>query len=190
MEEVIFPKKFVFVGPESSGKSTICLRLVEHFKCDYIPEVCRLMAESKIPNNTSDKIDFNFTLDDFISMAHTQNIFENTLYTHNSPFLICDNDSFALTIWCERYLDQYYSEIYEIYKNASYLNNDDKIYILLKHNVPFVQDGYRDGEHIRHWMFERFKTELENKKMKYYIIDSPDYEERYKQCLDIIIKNN
>ena len=54
--------------------------------------------------------------------------------------------------------------------------------------MPFVQDGYRDGEHIRDWMFERFKTELERKNMKYYIIDSPDYEERYKQCLDIIMK--
>ena len=188
MEEVIFPKKFVLVGPESIGKSTICLKLVNYFKCDYIPEVCRLMAEAKLPHNTEDTIDFNFTIEDFISMAHIQNILEHVLYTNNSNLLICDNDAFSLTIWCERYLGQYYEEIYKIYSNASYLNNEDKIYILLKHNVPFVQDGYRDGEHIRDWMFERFKTELERKNMKYYIIDSPDYEERYKQCLDIIMK--
>jgi nicotinamide riboside kinase len=184
----IFPKKFIFIGPESSGKSTICLKLASYFKCDYIPEVCRLLAEARLTNNLSDKIDFNFTLEDFVSMSYMQNILE-TVLNNNSEILICDNDSFALSIWCERYLDKYYEEIYDIYKNAIYLNNSEKIYILLKHNVPFVQDGYRDGEHIREWMFERFKNELEHKNMKYYIIDSSDYDERYQKCLDIILFN-
>jgi HTH-type transcriptional repressor of NAD biosynthesis genes len=181
----IFPKKFVFIGPESSGKSTICLKLVDILKTDYIPEVCRLMAETILYNNTSAKIDFNFTIEDFISMAHMQNMLESTLDNKNK-ILICDNDTFALTIWCERYLHKYHDEIFTIYNNATYLNNRDKIYILLKPNVPFVQDGYRDGEHIREWMFERFKSELDSKNMKYYIIDSPDYEVRYKNCLHII----
>ena len=30
--------------------------------------------------------------------------------------------------------------------------------------VPFVDDGLRDGEHIRHWMHERFIAQLQAQK--------------------------
>jgi nicotinamide riboside kinase len=55
-------------------------------------------------------------------------------------------------------------------KTQKNLNNSEKIYILTKPNVPFVQDGYRDREHIRDWMFQRFIEELDKYKMTYYII--------------------
>ena len=42
------------------------------------------------------------------------------------------DDSFALTIWCERYLGKYHQEIYKIYEDAKHLNNSEKIYILTK----------------------------------------------------------
>ena len=82
----------------------------------------------------------------------------------------------------------YHQEIYDIYKNATYLDNDNKIYILTKPNVPFVQDGFRDGEHIRDWMYYRFLEELQNKGMKYYILGSSDYEERLLSVIEIINK--
>ena len=107
----------------------------------------------------------------------------------SKKLLICENLSFALTIWCERYLGKYYQEIYKIYEAAKHLNNSEKIYILTKPNVPFVQDGYSDGKHIRDWMFQRFIEELDKYKMTYYIIDSPNYDERYNKTLEIIFEN-
>ena len=88
-----------------------------------------------------------------------------------------------MTIWCERYLGKYYQVIYKIYEDAKHLNNSEKIYIQLN------QDGYRDGEHISEWMFERFIEELDRNNMKYYIIDSPNYDQRYKKALEIIFEN-
>ena len=87
-------------------------------------------------------------------------------------------------------MGKYYQEIYKIYEDAKYLNNSEKIYILTKPNVPFVQDGYRDDEHIREWMFERFIEELDQYNMKYYIIDSPNYDQIYNNALEIIKFNN
>ena len=55
--------------------------------------------------------------------------------------------------------------------------------------MPFIQDGYRDGEHIRDWMFERFITEFKKYNMKYYIIDSPNYDERLQHAINIIDVN-
>jgi nicotinamide riboside kinase len=237
-------KKFVFVGPESSGKTTLCKILSEKYKTLWVREYCRVAAEEKITNieekkitnieekkitnieekkitnieeekitnieeekitnieekkitnikkekitNITDEINFNFTLDDFINMAHRQNQEEYDYSNKVNKILICDNDTFALTIWCERYLNKYYTEIYDIYNNANYLHNDKKIYILTKPNVEFVQDGFRDGEHIREWMYLRFIEELKLKKMKYYIIDSPDYKERLEMAINIINEN-
>jgi len=182
-------KKFVFIGPESTGKTTLCKILSEKYKTLCVQEYCRVAAEEKTSqknNNKSDEINFNFTLEDFINMAHRQNQEEYEYSKKVRNILICDNDTFALTIWCERYLNQYYNEIYNIYKNADYLQNEQKIYILTKPNVAFVQDGYRDGEHIRDWMYLRFIEELEFKKMKYYIIDSPDYFQRIETAINII----
>ena len=122
-------------------------------------------------------------------MALHQNEMEYNCQQVSKEFLICDNDSFALTIWCERYLGKYYQEIYKIYEDAKHLNNFEKIYILTKQNVPFVQDGYRDGEHIRDWMFQRFIEELTRNNMKYYFIDSPNYDQRYNKALEIIFEN-
>ena len=111
-----------------------------------------------------------------------------TEFRRNSKPLAPDN-SFALTIWCERYLGKYYNEIYDIYKKADYLENEKKIYILTKPNVPFIQDGLRDGEHIRDWMYNKFLEEFKNKNIKYYIIDSHNYDERFKQAIKIIEDN-
>jgi HTH-type transcriptional repressor of NAD biosynthesis genes len=173
--------KIVLVGPESTGKTTLCKQLAEYFSTCWVPEMCRIMAEERCePSNT---INFQFTLDDFIEMAQRQNKKEELLTLQANKLLICDNDSFAITIWCERYLEKYYHEIYD------HVNHDNKIYILTKPNVPFVQDGYRDGEHIREWMFQRFVEELQNKKLHYYIIDSVDYDERLADTISII-KNN
>jgi nicotinamide riboside kinase len=181
-------KKFVFIGPESSGKTTLCKLLSAKYNTLWVQEYCRVAAEEKAKDTLTpcDEINFNFTLNDFINMAERQNKEEYEYSKKSNKLLICDNDTFALTIWCERYLNQYHTEIYDIYKNADYLHNNEKIYILTKPNVAFIQDGFRDGEHIRDWMYLRFIEELEFKKMNYYIIDSPDYEERLQTAIRII----
>ncbi len=33
-------KKFVFVGPESSGKTTLCKKLAEQLNVLWVPEAC------------------------------------------------------------------------------------------------------------------------------------------------------
>ena len=186
-------RKFIFIGPESTGKTTLCKFLSNKYLTPWVSEMCRIVAEEKTtvidPKINANEINFNFNLNDFINMANRQNKEEHKLTQNATNILICDNDSFALTIWCERYLGKYYNEIYDIYLNAKYLDNEQKIYILTKPNVPFVQDGLRDGEHIRNWMYNRFLEELNNKKMNYYLIDSPNYEERINKAIEIIENN-
>jgi len=178
--------KIVLIGPESTGKTTLCKELAKHFSTCWVPEICRLMAEERL--QIGNEINFHFTLDDFIKMAHQQNTLEQYHSFQANKILFCDNDSFAVSIWCERYLGKYHTEIYDIYKNANL--HDNKIYILMKPNVPFVQDGYRDGEHIREWMFERFIEELDKNQLHYYLVESSDYKERTNMVIQIINNQN
>ncbi len=182
------PLKIVFVGPESSGKTTLCQKLAECFDTTWVPEACRLAAEQRDALNPHDIVPFSFTLADFIAMAKLQNAMELEQQQRCEKLLLCDNDTFALSIWCERYLCAHQDAIYSMYAEATELNNAAKIYILTKPNVPFVQDGYRDGEHIREWMFEKFVSELNKRGMRYHIIDSPIYAERFEKAVQIIEK--
>jgi HTH-type transcriptional repressor of NAD biosynthesis genes len=179
--------KFIFVGPESTGKSTLCKYLSSFYGVPYVREMCRVMAEERAPAiMDASSINFEFCVEDFIKMAAEQNAEElaatKLALDANKRFIICDNDAFAVNIWCERYLGT----------PLSIGVPDDghkRIYILTKPNVPFVQDGYRDGEHIREWMYERFLQELKKQGLKYYVLDSPDYSMRDIRARSIIKEN-
>jgi nicotinamide riboside kinase len=34
------------------------------------------------------------------------------------------------------------------------------LYLLCEPDFPFVQDGWRDGEHLRSWMTQRFRERI------------------------------
>jgi nicotinamide riboside kinase len=53
--------------PNFSGKTTLCKKIAENIKILWVPEPRRLAAEEKPIN--PDKIDFQFTLDDFKKMV-------------------------------------------------------------------------------------------------------------------------
>ena len=58
--------------------------------------------------------------------------------------LFCDTDAFATTVWERRYLGSGNGRAW------SAVPDRHALYLLTDHEgVPFVQDGLRDGEHIR-----------------------------------------
>lgn len=70
--------------------------------------------------------------------------------------LFCDTDSFATTVWHERYIGG---------RNPLVEKTADRIahhlWLLTDHEgVAFEDDGLRDGEELRPWMTDRFRAEL------------------------------
>jgi len=71
-------------------------------------------------------------------------------------------------------------------KNLDELAKNDKVlYILTGTDIPFVQDGTRDGEHLRSWMHRLFLKELK-KHNKNYIVVSGDRKTRLQKAIDVI----
>ena len=69
---------------------------------------------------------------------------EDALARQANRILISDTDALATGIWHERYLSKKSAEVEAI--AASHRHD---LYLLTDCDLPFVQDGLRDGESIR-----------------------------------------
>lgn len=150
-----FVKRVVLIGAESTGKTSLAKQLVEHFSTDWVPEYGREHWERKISGMSFDDPNIGWTREEFVHIARQQQRRENEMARSANRVLICDTNAFATGTWYERYEGKRDSEVDAIGKA-------DKVdlYLLTAPDVPFVQDGVRDGEHIRDWMHDRFKEQL------------------------------
>ena len=91
---------------------------------------------------------------DFAEVVRGQDTWEAEAAGSGGPILVCDTDAFATPVWERRYLGD------EARLDAARLGVGD-VYLLTHHDgVPFVQDGLRDGEHLRSTMTQEFASAL------------------------------
>ena len=88
-------------------------------------------------------------------IARQQSEMEDALARICNRVLICDTNAFATAIWHERYVGSPCPDVEAIAALRRY-----DLYLLTGDEVPFVQDGLRDGEHIRAWRHRRFEEAL------------------------------
>ena len=162
----------VVIGAESTGKTTLSRALADalrarggaHGLTRWVPEHGRPFTIDKLgaaravagvaglPLPTMTEL--VWTTDEFEDIARTQNHLEDAASRIGGPALICDTDSFATAIWHERYLGAPSPAV-------EALTRHHPLYLLTHHDdVPFAQDGIRDGEAIRSWMTNRFVEAL------------------------------
>ncbi|WP_016934107.1 AAA family ATPase [Rhodococcus sp. R1101] len=152
--------RIVVLGAESTGTTTVSRELVRRYRkrggvwerTRWVPEYGRQATYDKLGTGTVDDIDW--TGDDFENIAVEQTRLEEDAAREGSPLLVCDTDAFATTVWERRYLGS--SE-----RAWRGVRSRRALYLLTDHHgVPFVQDGIRDGEHIRAEMTEWFVDAL------------------------------
>jgi NadR type nicotinamide-nucleotide adenylyltransferase len=177
-----FAKRVVVLGAESTGTTTTAKLLAEHYKTCWVPEFGRTYSEGKMVVGAN----LGWQSEEFSFIANEQNRMEDELARACNKILICDTDSFATTLWHERYMGYMSSEVAAFSNGRQYEH-----YFLTDVDIPFVQDGLRDGEHIRKDMHRRFVDELE-KNNKPYTILSGSIEDRMKkayQVCDALLKS-
>ena len=106
-------KKIVVIGPESSGKSTLCEDLSAHFKSTYLPEYARIYLE----NNGS-----KYTYEDVIKMAKGQleSELHFTLQNPESPLLLLDTNYLVYKVWIKEKYSKDESFIERLLKEDNY----------------------------------------------------------------------
>ncbi len=168
-----FAKRICVIGAESTGTTTLAKDLAKYYKTAWVPEYGRYYSEAKL--NTPDNN--NWRTEEFTHIAEKQNQTEDELAKTCNKILICDTDSFATAIWHERYMGYWSKEVEKLFAGRKY-----DYYLVTNDEIPFVQDGTRDGEHIRHQMQERFIEELKKRNKKFAIV-SGNPQERLEQAI-------
>ena len=171
-----FAKRICVLGAESTGTTTLSKALAEHYKTVWVPEYGRLYSEGKVFGDKNAE----WRGEEFVTIAKAQSDLEDSLAQGSNGLVICDTDAFATSIWHERYMGSRSKEVEAIAARRQY-----DLYILTGDEIPFEQDGLRDGEHIRHGMHRRFIQRLEEDKKKFIIV-SRTREERLETAIKAI----
>ena len=137
--------RVVIVGAESTGTTTLARALADALHVPWVPEVGRFYTESILSDGGA------WGNEDFYRIAHLQQSYEAASAARSRGVIVCDTNTVATELWQRRYLGETTSRMHEI---ASKDKAD--LYVITGDEIPFVQDGIRDGEHIRHEMHQWF----------------------------------
>jgi HTH-type transcriptional repressor of NAD biosynthesis genes len=142
-----FVKRVALFGAESSGTTTLTRALAEQYHTVWVPEYGREYAEAKLHTPHAQ----HWRSEEFLHIAQTQCAWEDAAARKVGRVLFCDTPAFATSLWHERYLGTLSPAVEAVAAPYHYA-----LYFLTDVDIPFVQDGTRDGEHIRHGMHQRF----------------------------------
>ncbi|BCB75978.1 nicotinamide-nucleotide adenylyltransferase [Phytohabitans flavus] len=143
-----FVTRVCVLGAESTGTTTLARDLADHYRCEWVPEYGRAYSERRPA--------VGWRREEFVHIARCQQSDEDAAARRSGPLLICDTDALATSVWHERYVGTVSPEVERLAAARTYA-----LYILTADDIPFVQDGTRDGEHVRGWMTHRFRRLLE-----------------------------
>ncbi len=143
--------RIVVLGAESTGSTTLARALAETLDTLWVPEYGRELSETREGGLSTPwrSDEFDLVTDRQIALE------EAALRRIPIPILLCDTDILATNIWHERYVGQ---PAPRIAVRAAARPPD--LYLLTGDEIPFVQDGLRDGEHLRAAMQDRFRDVL------------------------------
>jgi NadR type nicotinamide-nucleotide adenylyltransferase len=172
--------RIVVLGAESTGTTTLSRDLAAALDAPWVPEYGREHTRLKLaaarafaPDATVDSL--VWTVGDFQDVAHRQRELADAAV--DGPVLVCDNDPWAATVWGHRYLGAPHPDIApDAHRPALYLLTDHV-------GVPFEQDGWRDGEHLRAWMTAEFQAGLAARGVPWRLVTGPP-DQRLRQALE------
>lgn len=173
-----FVKRVAIVGAESTGKTTLAQALADHYQTVWVPEYGREYTETSI--GAEQLFAYQWRSEEFIHIAQRQIELEDGLAERANRVLICDTDALATAIWHERYVRTRSPEVEALAAVRRY-----DLYLLTATDIPFVQDGIRDGEHLREWMTGRFREELEQRRLRWVLLRG-NHEQRMRSAIEQI----
>ena len=174
-------KKIVVLGPESTGKSTLCEQLAAHFKSDWVPEYARSYLADK--NN-------EYGFEDLWEMAKGQLALEETVSTKwrvdngyeslpsQSPLFI-DTDLYVIKIWSEISFNKCDNRLLTRIAQRKY-----DLYLLCNTDLPWTADPLREYPKLkmRQKIYAYYKDAMVNQEVPWADI-SGNYEERLNRAI-------
>ena len=153
--------KIVLFGPESSGKTTLCKQLAEHYDTLWVPEYAREYLQKKW--DTTEKV---CEPEDLLPIAIGQVEMENKYAKKANKILFCDTDLLETKVYSE----VYYQGFCDPLLNKYALKNQYNLYFLTYIDTPWEADDLRDKPNEREEMFKAFEMALEENKRPFVLL--------------------
>lgn len=125
-----FLKKICFIGPESTGKSTIGEKIAKHFKTVYIPEYAKAIIAQQSGQ---------FYESNVVEVAYAQIRTEKSLERMTNKVMICDSDIIVTMAWSQELFGHIPSQLIQIAQTQHY----DKTFLFYP-DTPWISDTHRN----------------------------------------------
>jgi NadR type nicotinamide-nucleotide adenylyltransferase len=168
------PKKVVAIGPESTGKSTLCDALAGLYRTGWVPEFARqyLMA-----------LDRPYRYEDLLEIARGQLRLEEEMTAQcGRPLIFIDTDMYVMKVWCEFVFGKCHSFILDQIAERHY-----DLYLLCNTDLPWIKDELREYPDLpsRQKLFHIYKDLLVNQSVPWVEI-SGVHAERVHRAADAV----
>lgn len=154
-------RRVVVLGAESTGTTTLSAALAARLGTTWVPEYGREWSGVRPGGLESPWHSAEF---DLIAQAQAR-LEDDAARTAPRPLVICDTDVLATAVWHERYVGRRSPSV-----EALAASRRPDLYLLTDVGIPFVDDGMRDGEHLREWMHDRFVEVLADQPVPWAVV--------------------
>jgi NadR type nicotinamide-nucleotide adenylyltransferase len=172
-------KKIVIIGPESTGKSSLCTQLASHYKTDWVKEYAR---EYLLENGTA------YTFENLLEVAKGQIELEETaienMLQSDTGLLFIDTNMYVMKVWCEFVFEKCHHWILNTIVERKY-----DLYLLCNIDLPWVKDELREYPDLvtREKLYHHYKDIMLNQQVPWIDICG-NYEERLQKAIDAVNK--
>ena len=175
-------KKVVAIGPESTGKSTLCQQLAAHYNTLWCPEYAR---EYLLKHGT------NYSFDDLLTIAKGQLALEE-VYTkklqllpgNEQQILFVDTDIYVMKVWCEVVFGKCHQFILDKIDEQK-----TDLYLLCNIDLTWFKDELREYPDFetREKLYHIYKDILTNQSLPWAIVSGVN-EMRFKVAVEAVDK--
>lgn len=178
-------KKIVVIGPESTGKSTLCQKLAAHYNTLWVPEYAReyLEKNGREYNYNDLLIIAKGQIDSEEKKASELSTFSHQPSTINhQPYLFIDTDMYVMKVWAEFVFNKCPNWILNRIAERNY-----DLYLLCDVDLPWFEDRLREypDKKVREKLFLFYKDLMVNQSVPWCVI-SGDYEKRFEKAIRFI----
>lgn len=160
--------RLAILGPESSGKTTLCEFLRVNYDAYVIEEYARDYLET---------YGSGYSLSDLITIAEQQ--FERNQDSRDG-LIVCDTEMITAAIWAE----DKFGNVPEVIQHLLEEQEFD-LYLLCRPDIEWQLDELRENPHDRGRLFNSYQDTLEEMGLSYKMIQG-EGQDRYLQLPEIL----
>jgi NadR type nicotinamide-nucleotide adenylyltransferase len=163
--------KIAILGPESTGKTELAIKLAEHFKTRWIPEYARKYIEN---------LKGSYTYEDICIIAQEQIEEEQNVERITTPveYVFFDTELIITKVW----FSYRFGLIPDFVKKQLETGFFD-LYLLCSPDLPWEPDLVREHGEDREFFFNWYKKEIEQLEKPYVIVNG-NGNQRFQNALD------